>query len=309
MDVLVTGARGFLGNALVHNLLKAGYTVIACSCKYLLPTKHELLTLRRLDLGEHDFGWNTLRADIAKVDVVYHLAWSSVPSETNRDPADDARVNIAGSLRLIQAIQDARSRARVVFASSGGTVYGTLCQIPAAEDHPLRPISAYGVSKRAVESYLDVFRNETRPVSLRMGNVYGPGQRLGRAFGAVTYFVHQALAGRPIRIFGDGSVTRDYLYIDDAVDALIRVGANDGQGNYNIGTGVGHSLNEVADVIAAHLGRDLSFERHSSRAFDVPASILDASRAREVFGWEPRITLQQGIKRTLHHTQAKDPET
>jgi UDP-glucose 4-epimerase len=264
------------------------------------------LTWKRLDLGQPDASWSDL---LAGADVVYHLAWSTIPSEANRAPANDARVNIAGSLGLIQAIQNDGCACRVVFASSGGTVYGILSMIPATEDHPLRPISAYGVSKLAVESYLTVIRDETglSAISMRMGNLYGPGQSLQRVFGAVTHFAHRALLGEPVRIFGDGSVTRDYLYIDDAVDALMRAGAHTVQGSFNIGTGIGHSLNQVAGTIVAEIGRDLVVERLAPRPFDVPVSILDASRAREALGWEPRVTFDEGIRKTLRRMQLRDP--
>jgi UDP-glucose 4-epimerase len=304
MKVVVTGASGFLGRALVRTLLKTGHSVTATSCNQVPSTDHPLLTWKRLDLGQPDAGWSGL---LAGADVVYHLAWSTIPSEANRAPANDARVNIAGSLGLIQAIQNDGCACRVVFASSGGTVYGVLSRIPATEDHPLRPISAYGVSKLAVESYLAVIRETgLSAISMRMGNLYGPGQSLQRVFGAVTHFAHRALAGEPVRIFGDGSVTRDYLYIDDAVDALMRAGAHTVQGSFNIGTGIGHSLNQVTGTIVADLGRDLVIERLAPRPFDVPVSILDASRARETLGWEPRVTFEEGIRKTLRHMQLRD---
>jgi UDP-glucose 4-epimerase len=306
MKVVVTGASGFLGRALVRALLKAGHSVTATACNQVPSANHPLLTWKRLDLGQPHAGWSSL---LAGADVIYHLAWSTIPSEANRAPADDARVNIVGSLSLIQAIQNDGCACRVVFASSGGTIYGILSRIPATEDHALRPISAYGVSKLAVESYLAVIRDQTgiSAISMRMGNLYGPGQSIQRVFGAVTHFAHRALAGEPVRIFGDGSVMRDYLYIEDAVDALMRAGANTVQGSFNIGTGIGHSLNQVADTIVAEIGGDLVIERLDPRPFDVPISILDASRAREALGWEPRVMFQDGIRITLRHMQLMDP--
>jgi len=304
MKVVVTGASGFLGRALVRALLGAGHAVTATARRVPRAIEHPLLTWAQLDLGQPDKSWSEI---LGGADVVYHLAWSTVPSEANRVPAEDARVNIVGSLSLIEAIQSNGRAPRLVFASSGGTVYGILSKIPAPEDHPLRPISAYGVAKLAVESYLAVIRGETGlpAVSLRIGNLYGPGQSLQRVFGAVTHFANRALAGEPVRIFGDGSVTRDYLYIDDAVDGLMRAGAHPEHGAFNIGTGIGHSLNEVASIIAVELGRDLAVERLGSRPFDVPVSILDASRARQAFGWEPRVTLAEGIRKTLRHMLAE----
>jgi UDP-glucose 4-epimerase len=306
MKVVVTGASGFLGRALVPALLGAGHSVTATTRHTVSSTDHPLLTWARLDLSQPDARWNEL---LSGVDVVYHLAWSTVPSEANQAPAEDARVNVVGSLALIKAMQSGGRAPRLVFASSGGTLYGVLSEIPATEDHPLRPISAYGVSKLAVESYIGIIGGETglSAISLRMGNLYGPGQSLTRFFGAVSHFANRALTGEPIRIFGDGSVTRDYLYIDDAVDALLRAAGHAGHGSFNIGTGVGHSLNEVASIIAADLGRELTIERLLARPFDVPVSILDASRARDAFDWEPLVTFKEGIAKTLRHMQGTSP--
>jgi UDP-glucose 4-epimerase len=306
MKVLVTGATGFLGQALISGLLKAEHWVTATVHKTDLQQRHPSLQSQRFDLSDPCSDWNEL---LAGIELIYHLAWSTVPSEADRGLAEDARVNIVGSLRLIEALRSMARLPRIVFVSSGGTVYGVLSQIPAPEDHPLRPISAHGVSKRAIEAYLEMMSRQRglQAVSLRMSNVYGPGQGIARPFGAVAHFAHMALAGKPIRMFGDGSMTRDYLYIDDAVDALLRAGLGSGQGHYNIGTGIGHSLSEVVAIIASHLGRDVPLDRHPSRAFDVPVSILDASRARQTFGWVPRVMLEDGIAKTLHHLQGLGP--
>jgi UDP-glucose 4-epimerase len=306
MKVLVTGATGFLGQALVSRLLAADHDVIATLHRHVPPQQHPSLHWRKLDLSDPHADCSEL---VAGVELIYHLAWSKVPSEADRELAEDARVNIVGSLRLIEALRSLARPPRIVFASSGGTVYGVLSQIPAPEDHPLQPISAHGVSKRAVEAYLEMMSRERglQAVSLRMGNVYGPGQGIERPFGAVAHFAHMALDGKPILIFGNGSTTRDYLYIDDAVDALMCAGLASGQGNYNIGTGIGHSLSDIVAIIATHLGRDVPFQRHPSRAFDVPISILDASRARQTFAWAPQVTLEDGIAKTLHHLQGLGP--
>jgi UDP-glucose 4-epimerase len=182
-----------------------------------------------------------------------------------------------------------------------------LSTIPASEDHPLRPISAHGVSKIAVESYLEVARRESglASISLRIGNLYGPGQNRDRMFGAVTQFASRALAGKPISIFGDGKVTRDYVFIDDVVDALILAGQSHHAGPFNIGTGVGHSLNDVATIVASAAGQALTIERLNGRAFDVPISVLDPSRAKAALGWHAKMTFKEGVRKTLETIQAR----
>jgi UDP-glucose 4-epimerase len=303
MRVVVTGASGFMGRALIHALLARGHSVIATAAGSTRSIDHPRLRWEGLDLGEPNAGWKLI---LGGADVIYHLAWSTVPSEASRAPVEDARVNIVGSLSLIQAVRDAQPAARIVFASSGGTVYGALSTIPATEDHPLRPMSAHGVSKLAVESYLEVARRESglSSISLRIGNLYGPGQSRDRMFGAVTQFALRALSGEPIRIFGDGSVTRDYVFIDDVVDALTLAGNSCHTGPFNIGTGVGHSLNDVAKIVAAEAGHELAIERLGGRAFDVPVSILDPSRANAALGWQARMTFKEGVRKTLDAMRA-----
>jgi UDP-glucose 4-epimerase len=303
MRAVVTGANGFMGQALVRALLAQGHAVTATSAGSARPIDHPRLTWAQLDLGRPNEGWEQI---FHSADVIHHLAWSTVPSEASRAPVEDARVNIVGSLSLIQAVRDAQPAARIVFASSGGTVYGALSTIPATEDHPLRPMSAHGVSKLAVESYLEVARRESglSSISLRIGNLYGPGQSRDRMFGAVTQFALRALFGEPIRIFGDGSVTRDYVFIDDVVDALALAGSSCHTGPFNIGTGVGHSLNDVAKIVAAEAGHELAIERLGGRAFDVPVSILDPSRANAALGWQARMTFKEGVRKTLDAMRA-----
>jgi UDP-glucose 4-epimerase len=306
MRAIVTGANGFMGRALVHTLLEHGHAVTATTTGSARSIDHPRLSWERLDLGQPDESWRRI---FRGADVIYHLAWSTVPSEASQVPVEDARVNIVGSLSLIRVIQEVEPTARVVFASSGGTVYGALSTIPATEDHPLQPISAHGVSKVAVESYLEVARRESglSSISLRIGNLYGPGQSRDRAFGAVTQFASRALSGEPIRIFGDGSVTRDYVFIDDAVRALILAANSSHTGAYNIGTGVGHSLNDVIKIVGAELGHALAIERLSGRPFDVPVSILDSSRARTGLGWAPDIPFKEGVRKTLHAMRRRQP--
>lgn len=300
MTVLVTGAGGFLGRALVEALLARGEVVRATS--RTAPARGEPrpgLIWHRLDLGTDGAGW---RDCLEGVETIYHLAWSTIPSESSLDPVGDARVNLVGSVALLEAAATVAPGARVVFASSGGTVYGPLRQVPADEAHALRPISAYGVSKRAVEAYLELYGDQgrLRPASLRISNVFGPGQGSGRLFGAVTQFARRALSGEPIVMFGDGSTVRDYIYRDDAVEALLRAGAEPAaEGAFNIGTGRGASLLDIVAVLERTLGRPIAVERRPARPVDVPVSVLDPSRARRELGWTARTEFKEGVARTL----------
>ncbi|ACK51639.1 NAD-dependent epimerase/dehydratase [Methylocella silvestris BL2] len=295
---LVTGASGFLGRALVPALLASGASVIAAGRGQSPFAAHPRLAWRRIDLADPAA---PLREITSGVDCIYHLAWSTVPSEASLSPAEDARANIVGSLRIIESIAPGAAP-RLIFASSGGAIYGRLRQAPASEDHPLNPISAYGLSKRTVEAYLDLFADTIglRPASLRIGNLFGPGQNPERLFGAVTQFSKAALTGAPIILFGDGSTVRDYVYIDDAVDALIRAAqAQNSSRALNIGSGEGRSLNDIIACLEAQLGRPVKVERRPPRPFDTPLSILDPSRARREIGWSARVSFEDGVARTL----------
>jgi UDP-glucose 4-epimerase len=306
MRAVVTGANGFMGRALVRALLAEGRSVTATTAGLIHSTDHPRLNWDRLDLGQPDERWKQI---LRGADVIYHLAWSAVPSEASRAPVEDALVNIIGSLSLIRAVQEVQPAARIVFASSGGTVYGALSTIPATEDHPPRPMSAHGVSKLAVESYLEVARRELglSSISLRIGNLYGPGQSRDRMFGAVTQFASRALSGQPIRIFGDGSVTRDYVFIDDVVSALIAAGASD-----HTGPSTSAPASATRSTISQGSLRPRPGTRSPSNMWtagpsDVPVSILDPARARTELGWAPRITFEQGVRKTLHTMRRAQP--
>ncbi|MGH6837292.1 MAG: NAD-dependent epimerase/dehydratase family protein [Methylocella sp.] len=295
---LVTGASGFLGRALVRALLAAGENVVATGRRTCPFAPHPRLIWRRADLVDPAA---PLAEFLRGVDTIYHLSWSTIPADSNLAPSEDARINIVGSLRLLESVERGRSP-RFVFASSGGTVYGRLVKAPAPEEHPLRPLSAYGVSKLSVEAYLDLFASfgAIRPVSLRIGNLVGPGQETGRLFGAVSQFSKQALTGAPIRMFGDGAVVRDYVYIDDAVEALVRAGhAEKSSAVFNIGSGDGRSLNDIVAVLQKLLAKEILIEREPGRPFDVPVSVLDPAKARAELGWSARVSFEEGVARTL----------
>ena len=301
--ILVTGAGGFLGRTLVRRLRADGHTVLATGRGTSPFQADDGVVWHPLDLSLPAPDW----PDLDGIEIVYHLAWSTIPASANREPTEDVRVNVMGSLRLFEALP-ADARPRIVFTSSGGTVYGVLKRFPADEDHPLNPISAYGVSKRAVEAYLDVFSYETgrSAISLRIGNLYGPGQATDRMFGAVTQFSRLLLAGSPVTMFGDGSITRDYVYIDDVVEALLLAARSDFAGCLNIGTGEGHSLNAVAQAVGLALGTTPLIEHQPMRRFDVPVSVLDCRRAEAHLGWCATTPLAEGVAQTLRYLRARD---
>ena len=233
------------------------------------------------------------------------------PGEVERDPAGDLRINAAASLELFSLCRAAGTR-RLVFVSSGGTVYGPATTLPIPEDHPTNPISAYGIHKLLIEKHLGlhVYRDSLHAMVLRAANPYGPYQRPGRGQGLVANLMMRRLSGKPIEIWGDGSTVRDYLYVDDMVRALLAAAAYEGSHRIlNVGSGVGRSVKEVMAAVDEVLGiRNAEVRFLPGRPADVPSNILDVSRIRTELGWSVQVDWLQGMRRTadwLKHAYAK----
>jgi UDP-glucose 4-epimerase len=296
MTSLITGATGFIGQTLLRELVSRGERVIAVSRR---PRRDELENSVSWRLfPQSAAGWNDI---LEQVSTVYHFAWSSLPESSNKDPLRDASDNILGTLQLLEAAKK-RSNLRLVFASSGGTVYGILASVPANEQHDTNPRCAYGVSKLAIEKYLTLWHGlwGLDGVALRISNAYGPGQNVERNFGAISTFAARMTAGEPITIYGDGSVIRDYLYIDDLIEAVIAAGAHRGGPRaINVGSGVGHSLNDIVAILSRICARNVKIDYLAGRDLDIPISVLDVSLAEAVLEWRPRTSFETGIESTV----------
>ena len=296
MVSLVTGASGLLGSALLTSLSREGERVVA------VGRRRSEIELDGVTWVEADLDTCTSWSEWLKdVDVVYHLAWSSLPHTASAAPAADASTNVVGTVRLLESLRD-KPGTRFVFASSGGTVYGPPIHLPISENHPTRPISAYGVSKLAVERYLDFFAEAhgLDPVSMRIANLFGPNQDVSRQFGAIATFSANALIGKPIRIFGDGGTVRDYVFVSDVADALITAGQTRHISRaLNVGTGQGRSLTEILDLVRSLTGRPIDIQYSEARNFDVRYSVLDVSRAAAELNWRSRTSFEMGVAATF----------
>jgi UDP-glucose 4-epimerase len=295
---LVTGGTGFLGRALVAHLQADGHTTrIACS----YPSSSDFFVACDLDATVE--AW---RAAAEGCSGVFHLAWATVPKTANADPLADLETNVAGTVRLLEALRGLEN-IPITFASSGGTVYGEAETLPVPEDHPLRPRTAYGASKVAVEQYALLYRRlwgvDARIV--RLSNPFGPGQDIRGQLGAASIFAARALAGERIEIWGDGTTIRDYIYIDDAISGLLVTmlappecfGAVDPV--VNIGSGRGVSLRELISLLMHIIEKPIEVAYKPARDFDVRANVLDITRARSLLGWSPRISLEEGLSRHI----------
>ncbi|TXK59867.1 NAD-dependent epimerase/dehydratase family protein [Alkalisalibacterium limincola] len=292
MRVLITGGGGFLGRAILGELLAAGIPVVVLD----LPGRLEGLP----DCGRTEFDFSASPLDLVRHaragDRLLHLGCTSHPAASMADPAGDVAANVVSSIRLFQAAVQSGVE-RVVFASSGGTVYGRIDEIPVEESHSTQPLSAYGISKLSIEHYLDLFPT-LQGISLRVANPYGRGQLIGTPVGAIAHFVQCSLRQVPVEIWGDGTVVRDYIAVEDVAAAFrLAVTRTDlAPGPYNIGTGRGTSLNEVVDLLSAITGRPLDVRHTQARNYDVPEIVLDSTRFSRATGWKPAVALEGGVR-------------
>lgn len=294
MKCLVVGGNGFIGGHLVWRLVEIGHEVKVYDRG---PTRFRSAP-EESEYVEGELGnYGLLRGAVEGVEVVYHLVSTTLPKTSNDDPVYDVRSNLVDTLQLLEACVDAGVR-KIVFASSGGTVYGPPLGTPITEDHPTNPISSYGITKLAVEKYLGLFYHlhGLDYAVLRISNPYGPYQNPEGQQGAISVFLSRIRANRPITIWGDGSVVRDYLYISDLVDALVLAATIETAGKVmNIGSGVGASLNELIGIMFEVVGEKPAVEYLPARNLDVPVSVLDPGRASRELGWKPETGLPDGV--------------
>lgn len=298
MNALVVGGNGFIGSHLVDKLIEYEWKVTVLDLherRYdLMPSKVRFI---RGDLSQ-DY---LVREALIDVDVVFHLAWATIHEISNRDPAADVHANLIPSIHLVEACNQASVR-RVVFTSSGGTVYGQTQQLPIPETHLQNPINAYGITKLAVEKYLQMFNHlyGLEYVILRPSVPYGPRQNpLGRQ-GAVAVFLYRVANGLPITIWGDGSITRDYFYVSDLAEALVASAERDLDRHhiFNIGGAEEVSLLQLIDYVETTVKKKAIVEYHPARKFDAPRIVLDTHLANQGLNWHPSVPIAQGIAQT-----------
>jgi UDP-glucose 4-epimerase len=304
---LVLGGAGFIGSHLSQRLLELGHRVRV----FDRPGAGGLALFRpaaSLDVVTGDFlEARDLERALEGIETVFHLVSTTLPKSSNERPEYDLESNVLGTLRLLEICRRRAAR-KIVFVSSGGTVYGIPQSLPIAETHPTEPICAYGIHKLAIEKYLHLnhFLHGLDYCALRPANLYGERQRADAAQGAVAVFLGRALAGGPIEIWGDGSATRDYLYVGDAVEALVRAIDHAGAPRvFNLGTGVGTSLNDLVRQIEILVGHSVQVQRAPARSLDVPANVLDCALAERALGWRARTPLAEGLRRTLAWLRAR----
>lgn len=299
MKTLILGGNGFMGSHLCHALVEAGYGVRVFDRPGTIPC---LGSQPEVEYVSGDFSHAaSVEQALAGCDVVFHLVSTTLPKTSNDNPIYDLESNLLDTVRLLESACRQGIR-KVVFASSGGTVYGTPRTTPIKESHPTEPMCSYGIGKLAIEKYLQLFEHQygLPYCVLRVANPYGEGQSPTRGQGAISVFCYQALRGEPIAIWGDGSVVRDYVYVSDVVAAFLKALTYEGEQRvFNVGSGIGYSINDILDAIESLCDGPMTRSHADARAFDVPLNVLDISRARLHLGWEPSQTLGAGLARTM----------
>lgn len=306
-QALVVGGNGFIGTHLVQKLVDTGWDVTILH-KYEQPRYSKMPQAVRFLRG--DLTQESLLAEaVAGQNVVFHLLWTTtaIHEVANRDPAADVQANLVPTIHLIEACREAEV-GRLVFTSSGGTVYGRTLTAPISEDHPNNPMNAYGVSKLAVEKYLQMFHHlhGLDFAIFRPSVPYGPQQNPLARQGAVAVFLYRVAKGLPLTIWGDGSVTRDYFYISDLIDALILGGTQPlaDQRIFNLGGSEEVSLKQLIAQVEETTGRKAKVDYQPARDFDAPRVLLDTTRARTVLGWQPKVLMKDGLAKTWEWMQA-----
>lgn len=308
MKALVTGGAGFIGSTLVDRLLAEGWSVDVVdnlssgSLTNLAEARSDRnneLTFHQIDICAESV---VELIERRRPEVVFHLAAQADVRVSVSNPVLDAQINVIGSINVLEGARRGGAR-KVVFASSGGTIYGEVApsELPVNEAHPLRPLSPYGITKRVFTDYLAAYREmyQIEYTSLALANVYGPRQDPHGEAGVVSIFAGKLLGGEPCTIFGTGEQTRDFVFVDDVVDAFYRASDRGGGLLMNIGTGRETSVNELYQSMAAAAGVTTPAIYAPARDGELDRSALDASRAKMQLGWEAWTEIPEGSRAVI----------
>lgn len=303
MKALVIGGCGFIGSHVVDALLAAGSDVRVLDRQ---PERFRS-AIKGVEYIFGDFSDKPLLAEsLSNIDTVFHLVTTTFPSTADFDPASDVAGNLISTLNLIDLLRTCGIR-RIIYLSSGGTVYGVPNTIPVPENHPLMPLGSYGIVKAAIELYLMSYarRGAIDPVIIRASNPYGPRQGHSGVQGVIATFLQRLSEKKNLEIWGDGSVVRDYFHVTDLASLCVTAAQSNITGPINAGSGVGMSIMELVTAIRRTVNRDIEVSHRPAQAVDVPQSILDITIAKATLGWSPRISIDEGLADTWAWVQRK----
>jgi UDP-glucose 4-epimerase len=298
MKILLLGGGGFLGSHISESLIQKNHSVTIFdmqNANYLDYASKMGANIITGDFHNH----NGLSKMVKDSEIIIDLIYGTLPQESNEDPQFDIQTNVVGFLNLLDILREMPGK-RIIYPSSGGTVYGIPKEVPIKETHPTNPICSYGISKLTIEKYLHLYWTlfNLDYCILRIGNAYGERQPTNGTQGIIGTFLENAVSNEEIVIWGDGNNIRDYIYVGDVAAAFVNALEYKGEPRiFNIGSGKGHSVNEIAETIQNITGIPLKLNYLPPRKFDVPSNVLDISRAQTYLDWEPKISLREGISR------------
>ena len=301
MNILVTGGAGFIGSNIVDAYVEAGHDVVVVD-DLSTGKRHNVNTKARLSIIDLRDPKLEEVFTSTKFDVINHHAAQMDVRRSVADPKFDASVNVIGMLNLLELGRQHGVR-KIIFSSTGGAIYGEQDYFPANEEHPLRPLSPYGITKLATEKYLFYYRAVygIEHVILRYANIYGPRQNPHGEAGVVAIFADKMLRGEQPVINGDGKQTRDYVYVGDVVRANVFALSFSGSDIFNIGTGVENDVNRLFRIIKTSTGSPCE-ERHGpAKIGEQMRSVIDSAKAKKVLGWQPTVDLEEGLRRTVEY--------
>jgi UDP-glucose 4-epimerase len=297
MKFLVLGGTGFIGSKISKRLADVGHniTVFSPSAGRVVFQHDNIATVSGwiADKGE-------MYKQIAEADAVLHFVSSTNPKTSFSDPHHDITSNLLPMVQLLDMMKEHPGK-QLIFCSSGGAVYGTPQQFPVSEDHPRHPATPYGMVKMAMEDYIQFYhQNYGIPfLILRPANVYGPKLRSIGEQGIISTLVYNALHNRPTTLWANPNNIRDYIFIDDFVDALMSLLSSQAEGIFNIGSGKGYSLAEIISAVQSVSGKTLQIVFQEEKLPDEPANVLDITKITALSGWRPQTKLEDGINAIL----------
>lgn len=296
MRILILGGSGFIGSHVADAAIAQGHRVRV----YDRAREAYRQTPKGVEFIRGDFGDTTAMAEaLTGVDIVFHLVSTTVPTTANLDPIADIQGNLVNTVKLLEMMR-AQGVSRLLYLSSGGTVYGVPTRDPVAESHTLLPISSYGIVKVAIEHYIrmESAQHGLDAVILRPSNPFGPRQGHGGVQGIIGTYMWRHARNEPMELWGDGSVVRDFIHVRDLAQLCIACAKSGITGTFNAGAGEGRSIREIIDGIGRVSGRALAPIIKPARKFDVPRVVLDITAIRESIGWTPEINFEVGLAET-----------
>lgn len=297
MNILVLGGNGFIGSHLVDRLIRSGHSVRV----FDKNEEHYRKPLSDVDYHLGEFGNRGLLLEaLESIDIVVHLISTTLPKTSNDDPVFDVQSNVIETLFLLEQCV-AKGIRKIIFASSGGTIYGVPQTVPVHEESQTNPICSYGICKLTIEKYLELFKQlyHLDYTIIRPSNPFGSRQNPFGIQGAIPVFLGKIFRKETIQIWGNGNIVRDFIYVADLVDAFYRaIISNTKSHIFNVGSGKGHSLNNLLEILETVTQRDVLVNFVKARTYDVPEIYLDITRAKEELKWEPHISIEEGIRVT-----------